>query len=377
MPYWVDRFNALADYPDIDLEVVFMRASDTSYAFKVNPSSWRFRGRVLSSRPGELGFGRASLIPRTLKSLAYGPTSTRLVMPYADATFILAALSARLRRMPYFLYAASTADDARSGTPGFEIAKRWMFKHAERCLATGPLQAEYVRRYSADARISIIGNPIDVSGLTPLDRDIPARRDGVRDERGWGQSFVVGFVGRLSEEKDLPTLIRAAALLGRRDLPLTIAVAGYGRSEGALRELAAELGVNLQFLGFLDGVELGDFYRSMDVFCLPSTSEPWGLVVNEATAMGLPVVVSDRVGSRTLLENDKSGMIFPAGDVEALAERLARLGRSSDLRSRMGSEASQAIRPQSIDAWADAVVSALAGDSATGSLRPQVTNEGS
>lgn len=372
LPYWTDRFNALADYPGVELEVVVMRASETSYAFTIDPSTWRFRSRVLSSRPGGVGFGRASLLPRTLQSLTSGPITTRLVMPYADGTFLLAAMSSRLRGMPYSLFAASTADDSRSGARVFEITKRWMFKNAERFLATGPLQAAYVRNYDPDARISIIGNPIDVYRFATMDPDVTGRRERLRAERGWSDRFVVGYVGRLSPEKDLPTLVRAAALLAKDNLPVTIAVAGSGRMEGSLRKLSAELDTDVRFLGFLDGIELGDLYRSVDVFCLPSVSEPWGLVVNEAMAMGLPVVVSNRVGSRTLLEDGKSGLIFPAGDVPALAERLTGLARSVEFRRRLGAAALKSIQAHTIGAWTRAVVAALAD----GYGRPQSLESG-
>ncbi len=362
LPYWTDRFNALADYPGVELEVVLMRPSETFYDFRIKPSTWRFRSRVLSSRPGEVGFARASVLPRTLQSLTDGPITTRLVMPYADATFVLAAMASRIRGMSYSLFVASTADDARSGASIFEITKRWMFKNAERCLATGPLQAAYVRSYDPDARISIIGNPVDVSRLATTDPDITGRRERLRAERGWSDRFVVGYAGRLSPEKDLPTLVRAAALLARGNLPVTIAVAGYGRMESLLRRLSVELQVDVQFLGFLDGIELGDFYRSIDVFCLPSASEPWGLVVNEAMAMGLPVVVSNRVGSRPLLEDGKSGHIFPAGDVPALVERLTGLARSVEFRRRLGAAAIKSIQAHTISAWTRAVVDALGDD---------------
>jgi glycosyltransferase involved in cell wall biosynthesis len=359
LPYWIDRLNALADYPGVELEVVVMRASETSYAFTIDPSTWRFRSRVLSSRPGEVGFARASVLPRTLQSLTNGPNTTRLVMPYADGTFILAAISSRIRGMSYSLFVASTADDARSGAPIYEITKRWMFKNAERCLATGPLQAAYVRSYDPDARISIIGNPVDVSRFTTTDPDVTGRRERLRAARGWSDRFVVGYVGRLSPEKDLPTLVRAAAVLAKENQPVTVAVAGYGRMEGSLRRLSSELQTDVRFLGFLDGIELGDLYRSLDAFCLPSASEAWGLVVNEAMAMGLPVVVSDRVGSRTLLEDGKSGLIFPVGDAAALAERLAGLARSVELRRRLGAAAFKSIQAHTISAWTRAVVDAL------------------
>src|SRR2546430_3298455 len=82
----------------------------------------------------------------------------------------------------------------------------------------------------------------------------------------------------------------------------------------------------VKFLGFRNQSELPSFYDLCDVFVLPSTSEPWGLVVNEAMAAGRPVVVSDQVGcARDLVQNGLNGFIFPVGDVEALAHALTRV----------------------------------------------------
>ena len=79
----------------------------------------------------------------------------------------------------------------------------------------------------------------------------------------------------------------------------------------------------MRFLGFRGRDELAELYACADVFCLPSLHEPWGVVVNEAAACGLPLVVSDRVGAgRDLVAAGENGMIVGAGDVEGLSRAL-------------------------------------------------------
>lgn len=365
LPYWIDRFNALADSSGVELEVVFMRGSEASYAFKIDSSTWRFHSRVVDSRPGKAGFGRPSVMPRTLQSLARRSRGTHLVMPYADGTFLLAAAGSLVRGMPYSLFVASTANDSRSSGPLTEIIKRWIFRNADRCLVTGPLQADYVRGYHPRARISIIGNPVDVSRFAIAETGDAKRRTRVRGELGWSDRTVIGYVGRLSPEKDLPTLITAASTLTEKGLPVTVAMAGSGPAETSLRRQSSELSTDVRFLGFLDGLELGDFYRSIDIFCLPSASEPWGLVVNEAMAMGVPVVITDRAGARSLVEDGTSGLIFPAGNVSALAHQLERLVRSSTTRKDLANAAFRSIGAHTVSAWTRAVVASLSSDPAT------------
>jgi glycosyltransferase involved in cell wall biosynthesis len=349
-----------------------MQASNVYYDFKIDPSAWRFRSRVLSKRSGALGFYRPSFRLRNPHALSRGPTDTRLVISYADATFVVAALLARRRGMGYSLFVANSALDTRTHARAYEFTKHWMFKNAQRCLVTGLLQADYARHYAANVPISIIGNPVDVSRLVASDGDPAERRQELRAERGWLDRFVVGYVGRLAPEKDLASLVKAAALM-HRGLRVTVAVAGRGPVELSLSTLAAELGVDVQFLGFLDGVPLGNFYRSLDAFCLPSTSEPWGLVVNEAMAMGLPLVLSDRVGSRTLIENGRSGLLFHVGDVVALSDLLTRLAQNGELRRYLGVAAAQAIQPHTLTAWAEAVVGALGEQPSQGVPSPAQT----
>lgn len=97
------------------------------------------------------------------------------------------------------------------------------------------------------------------------------------------------YVGRLTAVKNLPVLIDC---FNRNGLPLTIV--GGGEDEAALKAIAAP---NIRFTGFIANEHLSEIYESHDVFILPSLSEPWGLVVEEALYRGLPCIVSDRVGA--------------------------------------------------------------------------------
>ena len=101
---------------------------------------------------------------------------------------------------------------------------------------------------------------------------------------------------------------------------------GSGELENELRALAAALKVAARFEGFRNQSELPRYYAAADVLVLPSESESWGLVVNEAMACGLPAIVSNNVGcAPDLIEEGRTGFTFPLGDVGALSDRLAAL----------------------------------------------------
>jgi glycosyltransferase involved in cell wall biosynthesis len=123
------------------------------------------------------------------------------------------------------------------------------------------------------------------------------------------------YVGVLIERKNVAALLRAFAQI--RDLDDTLTVVGTGPLADSLRALAAELALSgrVRFAGSLEGDELVAAYGTSDTLVLPSTSEVWGLVVNEALAAGLNTVVSDTAG----VTPDIVGMpgVFPAAPTVA------------------------------------------------------------
>jgi glycosyltransferase involved in cell wall biosynthesis len=146
---------------------------------------------------------------------------------------------------------------------------------------------------------------------------------------------VLGYVGRLSAEKGVDTLLRALALLPPR---VTAAIAGDGPQRPALEALAAELGVGdrVRWLGYVPHAEVARAYGEMSIVVVPSLTIPswkeqFGRVVIEALAAGRPVVASDSGELPRLLAATGGGWTFPEADAPALAALTTEL--LADLRS--------------------------------------------
>jgi glycosyltransferase involved in cell wall biosynthesis len=133
------------------------------------------------------------------------------------------------------------------------------------------------------------------------------------------------YVGRLSPEKDISTLLEAFAhVLRAAPLARTVLV-GSGPQREALSAQCEALGISgsVDFLGSKDIEGLKDEYARATCLVLPSASEPWGLVVNEALSYGCPVVVSNRCGCvPELVEDGGTGFVFECGDVVDLTAKL-------------------------------------------------------
>lgn len=130
------------------------------------------------------------------------------------------------------------------------------------------------------------------------------------------------YVGRLTAVKNLPFLINAF----KNRLDLTLNIVGFGEQEEYLKSIAGD---NVNFLGAVDNKKLPQVYQENDVFILPSKSEVWGLVVEEALNNGLPVLISDRVGCGPEIINDSNGMVFKYDSLEDLLDKINKI---SDLK---------------------------------------------
>lgn len=223
------------------------------------------------------------------------------------------------------------------------------------CLAVGERSEEYFRRHGA-RRIRRVPHFVDNEffgrAVAERDRDEQRARFGIPAD-----ALVFLFVGKFVEKKRPMDLLRAAAQLGRKDVHLLFV--GEGEQRSTLETAARDLGVSAHFSGFLNQTELPDAYSAADALVLPSDArETWGLVVNEAMASGLPVVVSDAAGcAPDLVLNGETGYRYPVGHIVALADSL-KLLTDSTRRVRLAVGATSHIEAFSVSASAALLVEA-------------------
>jgi glycosyltransferase involved in cell wall biosynthesis len=267
----------------------------------------------------------------------------------------------RTKRVPYVVLVESHDVGPR---PGWRRAIKStvvprVLGRAAGVLAVGSLaRRSAVERGADPERVRVFANTVDVEAWEARATGLRGRRAELRDALGArDEDVVVLSVGRLAPEKGFETLIRA----GAGDERLRIVIAG----EGPERAMLERLGGRAQLLGDLDGQRLAETYVAADVSALLSLHEPWGVVVNEAAASGLPLVLSDRVGAAyDLLRDGENGFLVPAGDAEAAAGALRRLADDAELRGRMGARSRELVREwgykPSVESFVAAVREAIA-----------------
>ena len=142
--------------------------------------------------------------------------------------------------------------------------------------------------------------------------------------------FTFLYVGRIVECKNIDTLLKAFAHVFGGNEKVRLNIVGDGELLPAFREQYKN-SKNICFQGKMFGEELTAQYHEADVFVLPSSYEPWGLVVNEAMCASLPVIVSDQVGAAfDMVEGQDTGCVFRYDDVEELGRCMLRLYEDSE-----------------------------------------------
>ncbi len=179
------------------------------------------------------------------------------------------------------------------------------------------------------AKVHLVPNGVDTRRFNP-----GAGRANTRP--------TVLYVGRLSAEKDLGTLLEATGKLMAR-FDLAVAMVGEGPERASLEVRAKALGVPLTFMPFVDHRELPRLYASARVFVLPSLTEGHPKVLLEAMSCGVPCIASNVGGNRAILVDGETGLLFEPGDVGGLAAGLEQALAQPDLARRLSAAAREAV----------------------------------
>lgn len=196
---------------------------------------------------------------------------------------------------------------------------------------------EYFKRYyTAQGKFRLLPTPIDTKRFAPNSE----QRNYMRKKFGIDvNSNVIGFVGRLSPEKNVELLLWAfkkALEISAIPANSVLLVVGDGLLRNQLSDLSAKLSISNRviFTGFR--LDVHRLINSMDMLVLPSRAEGIPCVVLEAMACGVPVVLSDILCHKELLKKAECGLIFKAEDLEDLVKCLSILSNNYDLRRKMG-----------------------------------------
>jgi glycosyltransferase involved in cell wall biosynthesis len=351
---WQDLRNPMAGGAETHLHEIFERLARRGHRVRMLVSGWR--GAPGRERVGALEVVRVG----TRYSFgAHAPGAGRRLLREKSADLVVEALN----KVPTF--APVWADRPvvlivhhLFGTSAFQeaavplAAATWLLERPIPFAYRGvPCQA--ISESTADdlalrglrrSDVEVIHPGVDLDFFRPAE---PPRRTE-------HPTFV--YVGRLRRYKRVDLVIRALAALGDDVPPARLLIAGRGEWEPRLRTLAARLGVldRVDFLGFVAEEQKRELFRSAWANVFVSPKEGWGITNIEAAACGTPTVASDAPGLRESVAHERTGILVPHGDVEALAAALGALAQDRDRVDSLGRGALEFSRMFSWEAAADA-----------------------
>lgn len=354
-PHRIPLFNALAADPAIDLTVVFAAVSDASRRWGTHEDEMRFHRVVLRERAVIRRGGSFVHVSTGLLSALRRSRPDVVIAGGWEQPSHLEAYALR-RRLGYRFawWVESTRRDHRSSGERLDRSKRRLLAGSDGVIVPGVASADHVRS---------LGTPPGRTWVAPnaVDNERFARAASSREGHEGPVRFL--FVGRLEPSKGVPTLLDAwVGMPPHAELSLV----GDGSLSPVLgQRILRQGGPLVHLVGHRDRDELSRLYAEADVFVFPSVSDPWGLVLNEAMASGLPVVTTPAPGSvDDLVRDGENGFVVPPRRPGPLGDAMRAL-LDPGLRREMGARSAQRIVGYSSEAWArgmrDAAL-ALAGD---------------
>ncbi|MDG6996866.1 MAG: glycosyltransferase family 4 protein [Nitrososphaerota archaeon] len=273
-------------------------------------------------------------IPRLVRAIK--AESADVVILYGQFSGTLGGIAARLAGVHRIIYSAqfpSFVTDFDFSRKLRNHAVEWIScKCAKRVVCISKTDYEqYLRRRMSDiSKMVVIHNSFDEEELNNRQEFPSLRLPGGK---------LIGFIGRLVDQKGVDILIKATARLVKRGLEVHLVVLGDGPDRQELEHLASALGISdsVLFMGFHKDVF--NYLRCFDIVAVPSRYEPFGIAAVEAMACGRPVVASRVGGLKEIIEESVTGFLVPPGEDLALMERLRVLIENDALREHMGAQA--------------------------------------
>jgi glycosyltransferase involved in cell wall biosynthesis len=193
-----------------------------------------------------------------------------------------------------------------------------------------------------------------IRGTYGIDYDSFKRAHDSRRQSSWPRQFA--FVGRLVEAKGIDILVSAYQEYRRRvSSPWTLTVCGKGPQQSLLKNQPG-----IEHRGFVQPRDLPDVLADHGAFVLPSRNEPWGQVIVEAAAAGLPIICTEACGAGVeLVHNGFNGQKIPTGKDRALIEAMRWMHDHADQVPLFGNRSSELAAAYSAERWADRLLTWL------------------
>ncbi len=362
-PYHIARLDALARLPHLNVLGVELSSVEALRNWVVDGEPGRFQSETLWEGAYETS-DKTELARRVERIAEQFQPDALVISGYSEKPMRAAARWAKRRgRISILTSESHQADRARFWLKE-QLKGIWVRRYFDAAFVGGERHVEYLS--SLGFLRARIWRGYDVVDHAYFSREAARVREAApawRAKLGLPDRYFL-YVGRFSAEKNLESLLHAFRFY--RELapgaPWALVMVGSGPLEARLKKMVhGRLRAEVIWPGFLQAEQLPTYYALASCLILPSRSEPWGLVVNEAMACGLPVLVSDRCGViGDLVFPGINGYVFDPNDIDGLAFLMLRVASGRVDLDAMGAASRSIVARYSPELWAKALADCIA-----------------
>ncbi|RJQ17500.1 MAG: glycosyltransferase family 1 protein [Nitrospiraceae bacterium] len=323
-PYKTLLFNALYDiFPD--LKVLYISKTENRREWDIKTDELKFPHEIMFESPLD-EVPAVSLFRYTWTSLNVLNPDVLIIDGYIYASSWAGLFWAKVNKRKVILWSSSNEDD-HDRMFYKESVKKFFVKKCDAYNVYGTKSRAYLQKLGANSnKLTIVGNNTDnafyYSETMKLRNDRAALCKKLNVP---GKNFL--YIGRFSSEKNILHLLDAYRRIAERNNKWGLILVGSGPQKKEIEDYTQKHRIkNVSLPGFKQKIDIPEYLALSDVFILPSRSEPWGIVVNEAMAAGLPVLVSKKCGCYPdLVKDGENGFAFDPFDKDELFNLMKKI----------------------------------------------------
>ena len=366
-PKVVFIFNRLGPYQQARIEAVASVVSTIGIeiSYESNTYFWdskdihKFKHYTLTAG-SESAFYKAKAIKSILNKLL----PTHVFIPGWSSSFSRAALNWCMRNGAEPILMADSLPSKRSTSHPIEIVKKQIIKLFRLALTAGSPHVSFLSKMGMDPKNVMIGyDVVDNDHFSKHAEIALQNRNLISNKFNLPIRYFLS-VGRFLPVKNFINLIHAYMLYLKKckTSPTPLLIVGKGPMDNLLKEEIKSLNLNHNILirNWANYEDLPYYYALSDCLIVPSTSETWGLVVNEAMASSKPVIVSNECGCiDDLVHHGKNGFIFDPHNITELSELMLKIDSIGYEKTKLGKEGYEIIKNWSPKLFSNSVLNLL------------------
>jgi glycosyltransferase involved in cell wall biosynthesis len=303
-------FNLLSSKRKI--EVCYLSDTASNRKWKIKTNTLKHKYKILRNLriPTPLPALEIVLNPFALFEYFSFEYDYLITIGWANPTNYLFILLSYLRNKPYFLWIESTLNEESLQRKLMTPVIKVLIQNAKACIVPGTASKKYVESYYSKVKTIVVSNAVE--------------NDKFVNKKSITKIPVLLYVGRFSPEKNILTLLDAIKELEKK-YKFKLWLIGYGKQEQEIKKYIKDNKIkSVNKIKYASREEIKSIYSSSDLFILPSKQDPWGFVVNEAMAAGLPIIASNKIGaSFDLIKNGMNGYVFDPNSTKELIQKIS------------------------------------------------------